>query len=311
MLVFDEQQNKTSLPGMWPLVVNARQRDFTSGSHFTLGAMSDSVYEYLPKMYALLGGSELYGRMWRSASDTAAKHALYRPMVPQNEDILMSGGIDISDNGASTNSEGQHLVCFAGGMFALGGRLLENDNHVELGRKLTNGCVWAYENSRLGIMPETYTVVPCENDESCVWNESKWLAEVLRRKSNDDQAQDATSIVETDRLPPGFTSMPDRRYILRPEAIESLFILYRVTGDTTLQNVAWTMFNNIANHTATQYANSAISDMSDPSAPKSDSMESFWMAETLKYFYLIFSDPDLISLDEYVFNTEAHPLRRP
>lgn len=35
------------------------------------------------------------------------------------------------------------------------------------------------------------------------------------------------------------------------------------------------------------------------------------MAETLKYFYLIFSPPNLISLDEYVFNTEAHPLRRP
>lgn len=31
-----------------------------------------------------------------------------------------------------------------------------------------------------------------------------------------------------------------------------------------------------------------------------DSMESFWLGETLKYFYLIFSEPDLISLDEYV-----------
>lgn len=39
--------------------------------------------------------------------------------------------------------------------------------------------------------------------------------------------------------------------------------------------------------------------------------QSFWMAETLKYFYLIFSEPDLISLDDYVFNTEAHPLRLP
>lgn len=35
------------------------------------------------------------------------------------------------------------------------------------------------------------------------------------------------------------------------------------------------------------------------------------MAETLKYFYLIYSDPDLISLDDYVFNTEAHPFKRP
>lgn len=35
------------------------------------------------------------------------------------------------------------------------------------------------------------------------------------------------------------------------------------------------------------------------------------MAETLKYFYLVFSEPDLISLDEDVFNTQAHPFKRP
>lgn len=36
-----------------------------------------------------------------------------------------------------------------------------------------------------------------------------------------------------------------------------------------------------------------------------DSMESFWLAETLMYFYLIFSKPGLISLDGFVFNTEG------
>jgi mannosyl-oligosaccharide alpha-1,2-mannosidase len=44
-------------------------------------------------------------------------------------------------------------------------------------------------------------------------------------------------------------------------------------------------------------------------AKKEDYMESFWMAETLKYFYLCFADPELISLDEFVLNTEAHPFR--
>jgi mannosyl-oligosaccharide alpha-1,2-mannosidase len=39
-------------------------------------------------------------------------------------------------------------------------------------------------------------------------------------------------------------------------------------------------------------------------------MQSFWLTETLKYFYLVFSPPDLINLDEYVLNTEAHPLSR-
>ena len=40
-------------------------------------------------------------------------------------------------------------------------------------------------------------------------------------------------------------------------------------------------------------------------------LQSFWFAETLKYFYLMFSSPDVVNLDEYVLNTEAHPLKRP
>jgi len=40
-----------------------------------------------------------------------------------------------------------------------------------------------------------------------------------------------------------------------------------------------------------------------------DLQQSFFLAETLKYLYLIFSDDDVISLDEFVFNTEAHPMR--
>ena len=38
-------------------------------------------------------------------------------------------------------------------------------------------------------------------------------------------------------------------------------------------------------------------------------MQSFFLAETLKYLYLLFSPPSVISLDEWVFNTEAHPLK--
>ena len=41
---------------------------------------------------------------------------------------------------------------------------------------------------------------------------------------------------------------------------------------------------------------------------KDNTMQSFWLAETLKYLWLIFASPDVISLDEWVLNTEAHPL---
>ena len=91
--------------------------------------------------------------------------------------------------------------------------------------------------------------------------------------------------------------------LLSPEAIESIFVLYRITGDTTLQDTAWRMFEAINNATKTDIAHSAIADVTLPqgkATQKLDQCESFWMAETLKYFYLIFSEPGLVSLDEYV-----------
>lgn len=70
------------------------------------------------------------------------------------------------------------------------------------------------------------------------------------------------------------------------------------------------MFENIVKHTTTEIAHAALADCTANPPPKEDSMESFWLAETLRYFYLIFADESLISLDDYVLNTEAHPLRR-
>lgn len=76
--------------------------------------------------------------------------------------------------------------------------------------------------------------------------------------------------------------------------------MYRITGDKTLQDAAWRMFQNIEKMTHTNFGHSAVKDVRDLATKKADKMESYWLAETLKYLYLIFSEPDLISLDEYV-----------
>lgn len=73
----------------------------------------------------------------------------------------------------------------------------------------------------------------------------------------------------------------------------------------------WKMFESTIAATSTKLANSAIRNVFDKNSKQSDEMESFWIAETLKYYYLLFSEPDVISLDEWVLNTEAHPFRRP
>merc|ERR1712070_70192 len=117
--------------------------------------------------------------------------------------------------------------------------------------------------------------------------------------------------LKTSKLPPGFTRISDSRYMLRPEAIESVFILYRITGDTYCQDKAWNMFQSITSATRTNISFAGIEDVRETNSTMIDSMESFWTAETLKYFYLVFSEPELVSLDDYVLNTEAHPLLRP
>lgn len=89
--------------------------------------------------------------------------------------------------------------------------------------------------------------------------------------------------------------------------------MYRITGDTTWQDKGWQMFESIIAATKSEYGHSAIGDVTSPlgSVRQLDAMESFWLAETLKYFYLLFSTPDVISLDDWVLNTEAHPFKRP
>ena len=307
--LLEEQQMRTKLPGMWPIVVDGEHMDLTQDSQFTLASMSDSAYEYLPKTYALLGGLEpVYKSLYEKAASTAIKHTLYRPMTPEDADILATGSVHSVNGRVTLDPELQHLSCYTGGMFALGGKLFDQTSHVSIGRKLTDTCIWAYKAGPAGIMPEVSHLLKCPNATHCQWDERLYNHAILKDAAKDGEI-DPLQGLPTQRLPKGFTSMQDRRYILRPEAIESVFILYRITGEQRWQAAAWDMWTSIQSATDTEFGNAAVMDVSTPSPSKQDSMESFWMAETLKYFYLIFSTPDTISLDDYVFNTEAHPLR--
>jgi mannosyl-oligosaccharide alpha-1,2-mannosidase len=301
MDVFHEHQNETKLPGMWPMMVSMKRRDVASGYQFTVAGNADSLYEYLPKAHALLGSTDAssakYETMSRTFMDTAMEHLFFRPMVPGNEDILISGNCDVLDDGPRLDPESEHLTCFIGGLFALGGRLFENKEYLETGARLALGCAYAYESFPTGVMPERYNMVICPNRQNCKWDEDVYAAESAKRKEH------------LERLPKGFTTAKDPRYILRPEAIESIFVLWRISGNNEFREIAWQMFQAVASATETEIANAAISDVSVVGSEKIDYMESFWMAETLKYFYLVFADPELISLDDFVLNTEAHPFK--
>lgn len=120
------------------------------------------------------------------------------------------------------------------------------------------------------------------------------------------------TVDKTHNQPTWINSMAPE-YILRPEAIESVFYMYRLTGDSKWRDFGWTMFNNIVKYCKTPDGEFAsIRDITvKGSRPDNfkDSLESFWFSETLKYFYLLFDDISVLSLDEYVLNTEAHAFK--
>ena len=87
--------------------------------------------------------------------------------------------------------------------------------------------------------------------------------------------------------------------------------MYRITGDPSWQEKGWAMYEATMRATRTDLANSAIDTVMTKETEWKNEMESFWIAETLKYYYLLFAEPDVISLDEWVLNTEAHPFKRP
>lgn len=311
--ILEEHQSKTLLPGLWPIAVDAGTPAFDRDDKFTLGAMVDSIYEYLPKQYLLLGGIlEQPKKMYETFMPVAKKHLFFRPLNPDNLDILVSGEVRVTGNPPQyeLKPEGQHLTCFVGGMVGMASKIFDRPDELALAEKLTNGCVWAYDSQVHGVAPELFRLVPCNNstNPSCEWSEEAWHKGIPSLPSD---AADAQKKIMNFRLAPGFTSYPDPKYLLRPEAIESVFMMYRITGDPVWMDKGWRMFQSIEKITRTSIANSAIDDVTRSKPKKIDSMESFWLAETLKYFYLLFSEFDVVNLDEWVLNTEAHPFKRP
>ncbi|KAL9053201.1 MAG: hypothetical protein Q9162_004932 [Coniocarpon cinnabarinum] len=306
-----EQQQQTLIPGLFPIQVDPLNLEFRRGNLFTLGGMVDSLYEYMPKMHLLLNGAtDQYEKLYNNAMIPVKKHLVFRPMTTDSSDVRLIGQAALDFDGKIVlDPRAQHLTCFVGGMVGLGSRVFSKPGDIELARQLTEGCAWAYDVMPRGIMPEIMHAAYCKDEKRvCKFDEKIWHQEVVAW-TNDAQPS-VEEKIQFNHLPKGVSAIDDTRYGLRPEAIESVFVLYRMTGDQSLQDQAWKMFESIVRETKTAIGAAALSDCITPGVDgRTDRMESFWFAETLKYFYLVFSEPDVVSLDEFVLNTEAHPFR--
>ncbi|MGN6112223.1 MAG: glycoside hydrolase family 47 protein [Luteimonas sp.] len=96
-------------------------------------------------------------------------------------------------------------------------------------------------------------------------------------------------------------------YPLRPEIVESAWYLYRATGDAKWRDMGRTMFGDFVRYTRTDAGYAALKSV--VTKEQADDMESFVLAETFKYYYLLFAGSGALGPGTVVFNTEAHPLR--
>lgn len=164
----------------------------------------------------------------------------------------------------------EHLACFAGGMYALSSKFVADPNaYLTVGANLAETCFLMANTTATGL-----------SGEIC-------------------QLEDRHHI-----------TCSDTRNMLRPETIETLFYMWRKTHDPKYREWGWAMFQAFQKHSFQKDGGYAgVERVDEKPVRYIDLQESFWLAETLKYFFLLFSDDSLLSLDEIVFTTEAHPLK--
>jgi len=274
-----------------------------------LGATGDSYYEYLLKHWVHSnrppGGEVGYLR----AMDGVFMHLLSRA---ESGGLLFLGEAS-HPLGPDTRLDAKmdHLVCYLPGLLSLGvavgkigtlwgeaspamnrdavqERLLalelpSNSGHLAVAEELMTTCIAMYDRMPLGLAPEI----------------AIFAAANARVNSSSATFFGDLGVKHS-----------DAHNLLRPETVESLFLLYRATGKQIYRDAGWRIWTKWEAHARVAtggYAdiNSVLSNEPD----LRDKQESFFLAETLKYLFLLFTDdPSVFPLDCYVFNTEAHPL---
>ncbi|MFZ1702296.1 MAG: glycoside hydrolase family 47 protein [Pyrinomonadaceae bacterium] len=97
-------------------------------------------------------------------------------------------------------------------------------------------------------------------------------------------------------------------YPLRPEIVESTYILYQKTKDPKYLAMGKQMWEDFVKHCRTDVAYAGLKNVE--TKEKTDYMHSFLLAETFKYFYLLFAPDKTLDMKKVIFNTEAHPISK-
>ncbi|KAJ8549342.1 hypothetical protein K7X08_033049 [Anisodus acutangulus] len=298
MKVLQHIKTLPKVEGLVPIYISPQTGDF-NGDNIRLGSRGDSYYEYLIKVWLQQKGtnfSYLYDMYVEAIK--GVRHLLVRKSVPNG--LLFVGELPYGREGGFSPKM-DHLVCFLPGTLALGATkgltkekamrenllTFEDMENLKLAEDLAKTCVEIYSVTSTGLAPEiAYFNIEgnSEGGPDGGNKSSKYLHDIIIKPA-------------------------DRHNLLRPETVESLFVLYRITGDSKYREWGWQIFEAFEKYTKIDSGGyTSLDDVTIIPPRRRDKMETFFLGETLKYLYLLFSNSTTIPLDQYVFNTEAHPI---
>ncbi|XP_004486029.1 mannosyl-oligosaccharide 1,2-alpha-mannosidase MNS3 isoform X1 [Cicer arietinum] len=301
MKVMEHMKTLPKVEGLVPIYISPHSGQF-SGDNIRLGSRGDSYYEYLLKVWLQSGPSSdnntsyLY-EMYKEAM-TGVRHLLVQKSVPNG--LVFVGELPYGSNGGFSPKM-DHLVCFLPGTLALGATKgltkkqamgnnmlnLEDLENLKLAEDLAKTCFEMYSVTSTGLAPEIayfHTEEFSEQGHDGGNKSSEYINDIIIKPA-------------------------DRHNLLRPETVESFFVLYRITEDLKYREWGWQIFEAFEKYTKVDTGGyCSLDDVTSIPPPKRDKMETFFLGETLKYLYLLFGDSSHIPLDKFVFNTEAHPI---
>ena len=250
---------------------------------------TDSFYEYLLKMYVYNRSQfQSYLARWELAAQSSMQHLVSHPSSRPDLTFLA-----YYENKTLVDYS-EHLACFDGGSFILGGLTTRNAGLVDFGLTLTAGCHETYTATTTQIGPDSWY----------------WESPTTTNATDGGPPADQAAFYAKS----GYWITDGGSYQLRPEVLESYYYAYRATGDPKYQEWSWDAFVAINASCRTGSGFSNLNNVMDVADGYGDYQASFFFAEVLKYAYMIHSEDADYQVkangqNKFVINTEAHPLR--
>jgi hypothetical protein len=274
--VMEVVDNNGAKDGLVPIFIYADRGTFR-GSEIRLGSRGDSYYEYLIKQH-LQTGESIYRDMWDESLAGVKKHLITYTKDSQFTVLAeRPSGIE-----GHLHPKMDHLVCFYPGTIALaatGGLPLsearklptwgkKQEEDMTLARELTKTCMGMYRVTATGLAPE---IVHFELDDP----PKMYRTEIL--PSTSDMPRDTP---DGEGWKSDFNiKSGDKHNLQRPETVESLLYMWRITGDELYREWGWEMFEAFMNHTIVEDGGgfTSVDDVTVVPPPQRDNMESFWL----------------------------------